>query len=512
MSVHLFAWRTTTTARLTDDAEAMGNDLDPVLCTGGPATAHRRPHAIQLLGRLFPTDLPSPAGPTFRLSATELLPFRERVQDGIGMPGAMAAVARPGRLARVGHHRGPHRVGLDVPQNDEQVVAVLDDRRSEAALPDVAAGSLSPVVPPGVSDGQGLEDAAERLPGGRLEKQMKMVGHQAVAEERERNISRSLSGLRTSARLFPRLIAWSIRSSPVGLGSLPMNPTYRLDAREAIMTNYSENSHDMHACLGNGRGYFHPLGCRAAALRLTPDTELSSFLEGICMQRRAHRLVMAGAALALAAVVIAGAVYSPRSCAETPEASMPTVAGMGKDKPTVAYWHVWTDEKGVSHQDRCEMSAFKLQSISEGAAPSWIDKQSTPGATVLVVVQPVGWVGEWHENPKPQWIIPLSGRWSVETMDGKRVEMGPGEVSFGGDQNTKPDAKVRKGHRSGTVGDQPAVTMLVQLEEDPFVRGQDSAPSTTKTQLGPVDTYFITQTSLGTPFQTDSGRIAKKKG
>ena len=186
VSEHLFAWRTTTTARLRDDAEAMGNDLDPVLCTVGPATAHRRPHAIQLLGRLFPTDLPSPAGPTFRLSATELLPFRERVQDGIGMPGAMAAVARPGILARIGHHRGPHRVGLDVPQNDEQVVAVLDDRGSEAALPDVAAGSLSPVVPPGVSDGQGLEDAADRLPGGRLEKQMKMLGHQAVAEERER--------------------------------------------------------------------------------------------------------------------------------------------------------------------------------------------------------------------------------------------------------------------------------------------------------------------------------------
>ena len=165
VSEHLFAWRTTTTARLTDDAEAMGNDLDPVLCTVGPATAHRRPHAIQLLGRLFPTDLPSPAGPTFRLSATDLLPFRERVQDGIGMPGAMAAVARPGRLARIGHHRGPHWVGLNVPQND---LRLLDDRGSEAALPDVAAGSLSPVVPPGVSDGQGLEDAADRLPGAGL--------------------------------------------------------------------------------------------------------------------------------------------------------------------------------------------------------------------------------------------------------------------------------------------------------------------------------------------------------
>jgi predicted outer membrane protein len=234
------------------------------------------------------------------------------------------------------------------------------------------------------------------------------------------------------------------------------------------------------------------------------------------MQRRPHRLVMAGAALAVVAAVIAGAVYSPRSCAETPEASILTVAGMGKDKPTVAYWHVWTDEKGVSHQNRCEMSAFKLQSISEGAAPSWIDKQSTPGTTVLVVVQPVGWVGEWHENPKPQWIIPLSGRWFVETMDGKRVEMGPGEVSFGGDQNTKPDAQGRKGHRSGTVGNQPSVNLIVQLEKDPFAGppcgAQDSTTNTTKTQLGSVDTYFVTQTSLGTPFQTDSGRIAQKRG
>jgi hypothetical protein len=41
--------------------------------------------------------------------------------------------------------------------------------------------------------------------------------------------------------------------------------------------------------------------------------------------------------------------------------------------------------------------------------------------------------------------------------------LGPGEVSFGGDQNTKPDALGRKGHRSGTVGDQPAVTKLVHL-------------------------------------------------
>jgi putative membrane protein len=32
------------------------------------------------------------------------------------------------------------------------------------------------------------------------------------------------------------------------------------------------------------------------------------------------------------------------------------------------------------------------------------------------------------------------------------------------------------------------------------------------TALGPVDTYFVTQTSLGTPFQVDSGNLAVTKG
>jgi putative membrane protein len=41
---------------------------------------------------------------------------------------------------------------------------------------------------------------------------------------------------------------------------------------------------------------------------------------------------------------------------------------------------------------------------------------------------------------------------------------------------------------------------------------QESAMTRTMTQLGPIDTYFVTQTSLGTPFQVDSGRLALKQG
>jgi hypothetical protein len=141
--------------------------------------------------------------------------------------------------------------------------------------------------------------------------------------------------------------------------------------------------------------------------------------------------------------------------------------GSGPDKTSVPYWHVWTDENGVSHQDRCELSDFRFESISDGAASSWVDRLRSPSTDVIVMVLPVGWVGEWHENPKPQWIVPLSGRWFVETMDGTRVEMGPGELSFGNDQNTKPDAQGRRGHRSGTVGDQPCVTIMVQVEQVP---------------------------------------------
>ena len=133
-------------------------------------------------------------------------------------------------------------------------------------------------------------------------------------------------------------------------------------------------------------------------------------------------------------------------------------------KPEVPYWHLWTDENGVSHQKKCLMSQFDFESIGKGVAPQWQGPKIKAAMAITISVQPVGWIGDWHENPKPQWIIPLSGRWFVESMDGTRVEMGPGEISFGEDQNNATiDGKT--GHLSGTVGDEPAVLMAVQFTE-----------------------------------------------
>lgn len=136
------------------------------------------------------------------------------------------------------------------------------------------------------------------------------------------------------------------------------------------------------------------------------------------------------------------------------------------DRPEVRYWHLWTDEQGVSRQSRCVARDFELKSISPPASPQWLGRKSRAETTVMLTVLPVGWVGAWHENPKPQWIVPLSGRWFVESMDGERVEMGAGEISFGADQGTR-ESGGKRGHRSGTVGDEPAVLWLVQLEGEP---------------------------------------------
>ncbi len=106
-------------------------------------------------------------------------------------------------------------------------------------------------------------------------------------------------------------------------------------------------------------------------------------------------------------------------------------------KPSIPYWRLRIDRDGVSHQRRCALTGFQLKGIGAAA-----------------------------ENPAPQWMVVLSSRWWIESMDGFRIEQGPGGFSLREDQNcTGQDGK--RGHRSGTVGGQPAALMTVQLHVEP---------------------------------------------
>jgi hypothetical protein len=37
------------------------------------------------------------------------------------------------------------------------------------------------------------------------------------------------------------------------------------------------------------------------------------------------------------------------------------------ETPRVTYWHLWTDEQGISRQRQCVMTEFTLASIGHGS-------------------------------------------------------------------------------------------------------------------------------------------------
>ena len=84
-------------------------------------------------------------------------------------------------------------------------------------------------------------------------------------------------------------------------------------------------------------------------------------------------------------------------------------------KPCVPYWRLYVDGEGMSRLEQCALTAYSLKGVA-AADPQWNDKMERGEATVVFTVQPVGWVGDWHENPAPQWIVVLSGRWWIESM------------------------------------------------------------------------------------------------
>jgi hypothetical protein len=150
-------------------------------------------------------------------------------------------------------------------------------------------------------------------------------------------------------------------------------------------------------------------------------------------------------------------------------AAAPAGAGDRPAPPQATYWHNWTDSHGVSHMTRCAFHTYDLKTMSKPAGPQWQDPQPAGRATIISTIQPPHWNGAWHPDPKVQWIIPLKGSWYVEAMDGTRVTMGPGDVSLGEDQLSRPDGQGHVGHYAGNVGDGPVTLMVIQLDVAPTV-------------------------------------------
>ncbi len=131
--------------------------------------------------------------------------------------------------------------------------------------------------------------------------------------------------------------------------------------------------------------------------------------------------------------------------------------------PTVPYYSMWRAPNGLSALARCDLDGFLQKSVGGKAAPMWMRQFPGEVVSIFFAVLPVGWVGEWHESPKPQWVIPLSGRWFIEALDGVRLEMGPGDIHWGQDINTRA-VDDNRGHRSGQIGNEPCVHLMIQFK------------------------------------------------
>ena len=139
------------------------------------------------------------------------------------------------------------------------------------------------------------------------------------------------------------------------------------------------------------------------------------------------------------------------------------------DEPTLTYPHVYTGDDGRSTIAEGTLGGFEKESMGGSSGEQWNLGFAKGPMKIMFSVLPADFDGDWHENPKPQWIIPTKGGWWVETQDGKRAEMRAGDISFGGDQQTTPDAEGNKGHRSGTLDGAPCEMMIVQLLDEKYV-------------------------------------------
>jgi hypothetical protein len=134
------------------------------------------------------------------------------------------------------------------------------------------------------------------------------------------------------------------------------------------------------------------------------------------------------------------------------------------DAPRMPFWHMTNTDEGRSMIVQQVLAGFRQRSVSGDTAAIWMREFSGTVKAVWFNILPLGWVGEWHPSPSLQWVVPLSGRWFVETQDGKRVEMGPGDIHWGADIESELEPS-QVGHRSGQIGDVPCVQLMVQFAQ-----------------------------------------------
>lgn len=123
-----------------------------------------------------------------------------------------------------------------------------------------------------------------------------------------------------------------------------------------------------------------------------------------------------------------------------PLAAQNAAAADGADSiPVLSYVHLYVDANGASHF-REEQFDFR----STRAGGPLMHALSTGAGAMLLRLKP-GAVEDWHNAPKPWYLIVVQGMSEVTASDGEVRRFGPGSVVL-------MDDATGKGHRTRTVG------------------------------------------------------------
>ena len=158
-------------------AEAFGRDLDPILAAewraAGDAAANGREFALAL----HAVHCCQPMA--------RQLDRRRRQKRTIGVFRPQAE-ARPTPILGAIDKLRSQRIALDVAQHGQEMLIALDRKRFEPPLPHVAAAAVMPVIAADVARQQPLHPATEIAVAVRPKDEVKMVWHQAPADQAHR--------------------------------------------------------------------------------------------------------------------------------------------------------------------------------------------------------------------------------------------------------------------------------------------------------------------------------------
>lgn len=109
---------------------------------------------------------------------------------------------------------------------------------------------------------------------------------------------------------------------------------------------------------------------------------------------------------------------------------------------------LFTDPAGRS---RVETSAMDLGPLGPDEATGWL-----PAGPVRFQQSPPGARLDWHDAPRRQYVVTLTGSLEFTTRDGETFPLGPGDVLLAEDT-------AGGGHRWRLLGDQPWTRIYVRL-------------------------------------------------